>query len=99
MQIAASLWDEESDRAIREPRRPVPPATVAVVDGPFLLRRETADAFDLPVHLQTSPAAVTRRDPGVLASWQHYLAQAEPDTRAQLVVRHDDPRHPANVRR
>lgn len=95
--VAGSLWDQQTDRATREPRRPVPPGAVAVVDGPFLLRWELADAFDLVAHLQTSAAAITRRGEQTGASWQRYLDEVDPAARAGFVVRYDDPRHPALV--
>ena len=98
MQAACSLWDPVTDRATREPRRPTPPGAVVVVDGPFLLRRELADAFDLVVHLQTSAAAIARRG-GPGPSWARYLDEVDPAARAGIVVRHDDPRHPALVHR
>lgn len=105
-----SLWDAEADRASRAPRRPAAPGTVAVVDGRFLLRWELAGAVDLAVHLQTSPAAQARRIDDaaererVLASWQRYLDETDPAGRLLsgatrgVVVRHEDPRHPAVVR-
>lgn len=97
--VTTSLWDAGRDRATREPRRDVPPGCVAVVNGPFLLRSGLADAFAHVTHLQTSPAAATRRGAGALvASWGSYLDQTDPPAHASLVVRHDDPRHPAVVR-
>lgn len=96
--VVDALWDVASDRATRRPRRVMPPGTVAVVDGPFLLRWELADAFDLVAHLQASPAAITRRG-GPVASWARYLDEVDPAARAGVVVRHDDPRHPAVARR
>lgn len=98
LRAVASLRDPASDRATRAPREPRPAGTVAVVDGPYLLRWELADAFDLVVHLQTSPAAVLRRG-GPAASWAEYLDRVDPAARAGFVVRHDDPRHPALVHR
>ena len=75
-----------------------------VVDGPFLLRWETADAFDVTAHLQTSRAAVERRVPPsdrvrVSGAWQRYLDETLPHERADLVVRSDHPERPAVVRR
>jgi hypothetical protein len=59
-----------------------------------------ADAVDLAVHLDVSPAALARRcDPTDLArvggSWQQYVEQASPAGRATYLVRLEDPRHPA----
>ncbi len=97
--VTTSLWDAGRDRATREPRREVPPGCVAVVDGPFLLRWTLADAFAHVTHLQTSPAAATRRGAGALVpSWQAYLDEIDPAGCGGLVVRHEDPRHPAVVR-
>jgi hypothetical protein len=104
-----SLWDPEVDRASRAPRRSAAAGTVAVLDGRFLLRWELADAFDVVVHLQTSQAAQTRRTTDVedrrrlVPSWQRYLDETDPAGRllssaaAGLVVRYEDPRHPAVV--
>jgi hypothetical protein len=109
MTWAESLWDAGTDRATRAPRRPAAPGTVAVVDGRFLLRWELADAVDLAVHLQTSPAAQARRIPDdaerqrLLPSWQRYLDDTDPAGRVLtgaapgVVVRYEDPRHPALV--
>jgi hypothetical protein len=99
LQVVTTLWDAARDRATREPRRPVPPGCVAVVDGPFLLGWALADAFDHTTHLQTSRAAVHRRGAGELAaSWQHYLDEVDPAGTADVVVRSDDPQRPAVVR-
>lgn len=86
------LWDAARDRATRTTRHPSPVGAVLVVDGPFLLRWETADAVDVGVHLVASPAALARRVPEpdrrrVLGSWQRYLDETRPDQRADLVVR------------
>ena len=61
MQLLPALWDAERDRSVRAARLPPRPGTVVVVDGPYLLRWELADAFDLVVHLDVSPAALARR--------------------------------------
>ncbi len=96
--VADSLWDVVTDRATRAPRRPAPPGAVVVVDGPFLLRPELADAFDLVVHLQTSDAAAARRGADALTpSWRRYLGEVDPARRADVLVRHEDPLHPALV--
>jgi hypothetical protein len=104
-----TLWDAGADRASRAPRRPAAPGTVAVVDGRFLLRWELADAFDLAVHLQTSAAAQARRTPDdaerqrLVSSWRRYLDETDPAGRvlsgaaSGVVVRYEDPRHPALV--
>jgi hypothetical protein len=97
-----SLWDADLDRATRALRRPAVAGTVAVVSGPFLLRRETAEAVDVALHLVVSPAAMARRlRPGdvrrVTGAWARYEAETAPAERAGLVVRCDDPARPALV--
>ena len=53
-----------TDRSTRaELQRRARPGRSLVVDGRFLLRWELADAFDVVVHLETSPAALARRCP------------------------------------
>jgi hypothetical protein len=99
-----ALWDAERDRSVRAARRTAAPGTVAVVDGPYLLRWELADAFDLVVHLVVSGAALSRRCAGahrtrVAGSWSRYVEEIGPAERASFVVRLDDPRHPALVTR
>ncbi len=56
-----TLWDPATDRATRAPREQAAPGSTLVVDGPFLLRWETADAVDVGVHLQAGDAALARR--------------------------------------
>ncbi|WP_339574277.1 hypothetical protein [Pseudokineococcus basanitobsidens] len=95
-----TLWDPGRDRATRAPREVAAPGSVLVLDGPFLLRWETADAIDLGVHLDVSAAAVRRRLQGddadrVVGAWARYLAETDPAPRADLVVRAEDPRRPA----
>jgi hypothetical protein len=97
-----ALWDAERDRSLRADRQVAAPGTVVLVSGPYLLRWELADAFDLVVHLDVSAAALTRRsDPAELArlagSWARYVEETAPAGRAAYVVRLEDPRHPALV--
>jgi hypothetical protein len=101
MQWLPSLRDPVTDRSARAGLRDCPPGAVLVVDGRFLLRSELADAFDLVVHLQAAPTAQQRRLPDdderarALPSWQRYLDEADPASRADLVVRFDHPDRPA----
>ena len=97
------LRDAATDRPYRQARRDAVPATVVVLDGRFLARWEIADAVDVRVHLDVSPAARERRVPAserarVLPAWSAYLDRFDPAATAALVVRHDRPSHPA-VRR
>jgi hypothetical protein len=98
-----SLWDAAADRATREPRRTAVPGSVAVVDGPFLLRRELVGTADVAVHLVVSPSARARRlPPGdrlrVDGAWLRYSDETDPASRADVVLAMDRPAHPAVVR-
>lgn len=98
-----SLRDAASGRATRLPPRAAVAGTVAIVTGPFLLRRELADAVDVGVHLSTSPAAISRRLDGderlrVLGAWDRYLTEARPAERADVVVAMERPTRPALLR-
>jgi hypothetical protein len=98
------LRDPLTDRPLRRPQKRAAPGTVAVVDAPFLARWEVADAVDLLVHLEVSPAARARRvsaadQPRVLPAWERYLEWFDPAAAAAFVVRYDRPSHPALLRR
>jgi hypothetical protein len=104
MEWLPGLRDPETDRPLRRPRRQAPPGTVAVVDAPFLARWEVADAVDVLVHLDVSPAAQARRvapseRARVLPAWERYLEWFDPAASAAFVVRFDRPSHPALLRR
>jgi hypothetical protein len=94
------LRDPATDRPLRRPAVAAPPGTVGVVDGLFLGRWDVADAVDLRVFLDVSPAARARRVPAeerarVLPAWERYLEWCDPAASAAFVVRHDRPSHPA----
>lgn len=97
--IVTRLWDAERDRAARVPYRELPPNAVVIVDGPLLLGAGLP--FDLTVHLELSAAALGRRtEPGerwTLPALERYGAEVDPAGFADVVVRVDDPRHPALV--
>lgn len=102
MQWLPRLWDAPADRPARERPRPAVPGTVAVVDGPYLLRWELSGGFDLVVHLSLAPATLRRRfgvaeDPRP-AAWARYLDDCDPAGRADLVVKYDHPLRPAVLR-
>lgn len=92
-----SLRDPVSNRSTREPRRSAEPGTVLVVSGSLLLGLGLP--FDVTVHLAMSPAARARRtDPSLawtLPAFDRYDAEVSPDASADVVIRWDDPRHPA----
>jgi hypothetical protein len=97
--IVTRLWDAGADRATREPYSQLPPSAVVLVSGPLLLGAGLP--FDVTVHLQVSAAALDRRtDPDLrwtLPAYARYGAEVDPAAFADVVVRLDDPRHPAVV--
>jgi hypothetical protein len=92
-----SLRDPVTNRATREPQRPLPDNAVLVVSGGLLLGLGLP--FDRVVHLAMSPAARQRRTPAAdawtLAAFDRYDAEVSPADLADVVVTLDDPRHPA----
>lgn len=95
--VLPDLWDPETDRATRSPRVELPPGGVLLVHGPLLLGHWFP--FDLTVHLRLSPAALRRRTPEsewwTLPAFERYEREVDPAGTADVVVRADDPRHPA----
>lgn len=92
-----SLWDAARDRATRAAPLATPPGAALLVHGTLLL--DKALPFDLSVHLALRPAALARQTEAALR-WTLPAYQAYPaDARADLVIRLDDPRHPAVVQR
>jgi hypothetical protein len=95
--VLPSLWDSVRDRATRAPYVTLPPGGVVVVDGPLLLGRGLP--FDMTVHLSLSPTALARRvDPAdrwTLPAYERYEREVSPAQVADVVVRVEDPRHPA----
>ncbi|GAB3808255.1 nucleoside/nucleotide kinase family protein [Micromonospora zhanjiangensis] len=100
-QVLPSLWNAETDRASRAAYVPLPAGAVLLVSGPLLLGGLLP--FDLTVHLEMSPAALARRTPATeawtLPAFRRYADEVAPSTFADVVVRLDDPRHPAVVER
>lgn len=94
-------WDAVADRASRAGYVPVPEGGVVIVSGPLLLGRGLP--FDVTVHLDLSPGALARRTPAELAwtlpAYARYTDEVDPTAFADVVVRVDDPRHPALVER
>lgn len=91
--VLPDLWD----RATRSERVELPPGGVLVVHGPFLLGHWFP--FDLTVHLRLSPAALRRRtdesERWTLPAFERYEREVGPAEAADVLVRMDDPRHPA----
>lgn len=92
-----SLRDPATDRSTRAGYVELPPGGVLVLDGSLLLGQGLP--FDLTVHLRLSPAALHRRTPRpehwTLPAYARYAAEALPEQSADLLVRADDPHHPA----
>ncbi|MCW2901401.1 MAG: hypothetical protein JWO67_3666 [Streptosporangiaceae bacterium] len=97
--VLPALWDSTTDRAARARYVTVPPGGVLLLDGALLLGRGLP--VDCAVHLWLSPGALGRRvaaeDQWTLPAYQRYEDEARPAEVADVVVRVDDPRHPALV--
>lgn len=92
-----SLRNPVTNRATREPPRPVPANAVLAVAGAFLLGLGLP--FDRVVHLAMSSAARARRalpdEAWTLPAFDRYDAEVSPTELADVVVRLEDPRRPA----
>jgi hypothetical protein len=97
--ILTKLWNADTDRSAREPYTQLKPGAVVLVSGPLLLGAGLP--FDLTVHLELSAAALDRRtgadERWTLPAYARYGAEVDPAAFADVVVRVDDPRHPALV--
>ncbi len=98
-QVLPALWNAVTDRASRAAYVAVPPGGIVLVSGALLLGAGLP--FDLAIHLVLSPAALARRtaveEHWTLPAYARYDAEVGPASFADLVVRLDDPRHPAVV--
>lgn len=97
--VLPSLWNPATDRATRAEYVQAPAGAVVVVSGALLLGAGLP--FDLAVHFEMSAAALQRRTPAELAwslpAYERYAAEVGPAGFADVVVRLNDPRHPALV--
>ena len=97
--VLPSLWDASADRASRAAYVELPDRAVLLVSGALLLGGGLP--FDLTVHLVLSPAALHRRAGAdqrwTLPAFARYADEVDPAAFADVVVRVDDPRHPALV--
>jgi hypothetical protein len=95
--VLPDLWDPVTDRATRSSYVQLPPGGVLLLHGPLLLRHWFP--FDLSVHLVLSPGALRRRTPEsehwTLPAFERYEHETDPAGTADVLVRADDPRHPA----
>lgn len=96
-EVLPSLWDAERDRATRAERVKLAPGGVLLLDGEMLLGR--GFDVDVSVHLWLSPNALRRRLPAenqwAIPAYERYEDEATPAKTADVVVRVDDPNHPA----
>jgi hypothetical protein len=92
-----SLRDPVTNRSTRDAPRAVDPNLVLLVSGSLLLRH--ALPFDRTIHLAMSPATRARRTPAedawTLPAYEAYDADVRPSEVADVVIKLDDPRHPA----
>lgn len=95
--VLPELRDPLTDRSLRADVVQLPADGVVVVSGSVLLGRGLP--FDVAVHVRLSPAALARRTPAgeawTLPALGRYAAERHPEAAADLVVRADDPHHPA----
>jgi hypothetical protein len=95
--VLPDLRDPVTDRATRSAYVQLPPGGVLLLHGPLLLRHWFP--FDLSVHVLLSPAALRRRTPEAdhwtLPAYARYEQETDPAGTADVLVRADDPRHPA----
>ena len=99
--VLPALRDPVTDRSVRASVVELPPDAVVVVSGSVLLGRGLP--FDVTVHVRVSAAALRRRTPAdeawTLPALERYAEERDPEGLADLVVRADDPQHPALVHR
>lgn len=95
--ILTSLRDPSTNRATRAPAGLAEPGTVLLISGELLLGRDLS--FDATIHLALSSAARRRRTPEAwqwtLPAFDDYDRNVNPVRRADMVLRCDDPGHPA----
>jgi hypothetical protein len=96
-QFLPALRDPATNRSVRCSYRHAAPDEIVVIAGELLLGRGLG--FDATVHLALSPAARARRTAAdwnwTLPAHDRYDLDVEPDRVAGLVVRWNDPQHPA----
>lgn len=94
-----SLRDPATSRSTRAAYVEAEPGLVVVLDGALCLGLGLA--LDLTVHLALRPATLARRTAPdaawTLAAYGRYAQEVRPEDVADVVVRVDDPRHPALV--
>jgi hypothetical protein len=95
--ILTTFWNPQTDRSTRASYVTVPPGGVLVLSGTLLLGAGLD--LDLTVHCVQSAAALVRGTPEAerwtLPAYRRYAEEVMPEYLADVVVRLDDPRHPA----
>ncbi len=96
-QYLPSLRDPNTNRVTRAPARGATEGEIVIVAGELLLGRGLP--FDLSIHLSMTPAGRARRTAPerrwTLPAFTRYDAAVRPVQTADIVIRVDDPRHPA----
>lgn len=97
--VLTKLWNAEADRAFREPRVPLAPDSVLLLDGALLLGRGLP--AELTVYLRMTDAALARALPveqhWTLPAYRRYDTERDPSSKADVLVLADDPLHLAVV--
>ncbi|HCT78751.1 MAG TPA: uridine kinase [Micromonosporaceae bacterium] len=97
--VLPTFWNPLTDRATRAAYLELAPEGVVVLSGDLLLGAGLE--LDFTVHLEMSPAAFARRtDPALawtLPAYARYAEEVGPASFADVVVRMNDPHHPALV--
>jgi hypothetical protein len=92
-----SLRDPVTNRATRAAARDATPGTIVLVSGELLLGRGLP--FELAIHLSMSSGGRARRTEAewqwTLPAFERYDTEVRPTEVADVVIRVDDPRHPA----
>ncbi|MCN9239690.1 uridine kinase [Streptomyces sp. RY43-2] len=95
--VLPDLRDPLTDRATRSPYVQLPPGGLLLLHGPLLLRHWFP--FDLSVHVRLSSGALRRHTPEsehwTLPAFERYETETDPGATADVLIRADDPRHPA----
>ncbi len=97
--VLPTFWDPIKDRNTRSGYAELPAGSVLVLSGPLLLGAGLP--FDLEVHLEMSAPALARRTPPedswTLPAFARYAEEVGPASFADVVIRVNDPAHPALV--
>ncbi|HEY2792782.1 MAG TPA: uridine kinase [Micromonosporaceae bacterium] len=97
--VLPALWRADIDRSARADYVTLPETAVLFLSGQFLLGGGLP--FETVVRLTASGKALERRTPPdrawTLPAYERYDEEVAPDSFADIVVRLEDPRHPAVI--